>query len=89
MSQAVKLFDIIQFKQLKLTYAQYKISYAENCYNEHYENIIQETETEKLNNSKPLYTKRSKGEQIKHQVTTTKGVDLHILRNVYIRTYLM
>lgn len=60
LSQAVKLFGIIQFKQLKLKYAQHKISYAENCYNEHYENIIQETETEKLNDLEPLYTKKQR-----------------------------
>lgn len=47
LSQAEKLFDIIQHQEIELKYVKDKtsdfIQYVENYYNEYYENTVQET----------------------------------------------
>ena len=76
LSQAEKLFDVLQCKQLDLKYAQDKIKdfiqYVEShCNDEHYENIVHETKAdiERLDDSDPPPTKRARGKQMDHKTT--------------------
>ena len=74
LSQAEKIFDILQCRKLDVKYAQDKIhdfiqSISNNCDNEHYEIMIQQTMTdmEISNESHAPPTKRTRGNRINYK----------------------
>ena len=84
LSQAEKLFDILQCRKLDAKYAQDKIhdfiqSISNNCDNEHYENMIQQilTDMEISDESHAPPTKRAGGNRINY-----KSVYFEIIQNI-------